>query len=505
MLHQSLSARGWRRNKGEKMTEHSSTDPNAAYKVFFSHKVEDYKVTQSIINLIERHTERVRCFMSENIEKGTNWREAIAEQLTHSSFLVLVFTDPNEDWAWCLYETGFFDALTRIPNTMHTRRIYCLHHASNPPPSPIADLQTVPAKVEDVSQWLKELFEHTVQTKEVFRDDIPQIAGQICELFERERKSIYSAKSMEIAVRRSSLESPDDLPNDTIIEGDQRLMEEVLGTNTGKIDWKSAKERFAKFPNSSEANLNALKEISRALYQVHDNTRVRPIQGTIFVEQGPKRYRPVISRAKELSSDRISCEILLIEEVGGPLQNVDKRLGALLTSIRMAVRIRWEIIRPFVHDSNIERLARDPRRLRLDLQTCLNNIFIEAEFRGIFSENDVWSAFESSADKSKIDAMIKNWKPLYSKIWQSLGFKNLIETFGEVSDQSFTDQDIASLGAGLQELEKMNSDFLDMAVARTEVLVGRELGIKKSLRALEASDKRAYTPKRRRAGFAKVA
>ena len=101
----------------------------------------------------------------------------------------------------------------------------------------------------------------------------------------RERKPIYSAKSVEIAVRCSSLKSPDDLPEDTIIEGDQRLMEEVFGTNSGRIEWKSAKKRFTKFPDSSEANLNALKEISNAVYKIHDNSRVRPISGTIFVER----------------------------------------------------------------------------------------------------------------------------------------------------------------------------------------------------------------------------
>ena len=52
------------------MAEHLSADPNAEYKVFFSHKVEDEKVAHAIIDLIERHTERVRCFMSKNIEKG---------------------------------------------------------------------------------------------------------------------------------------------------------------------------------------------------------------------------------------------------------------------------------------------------------------------------------------------------------------------------------------------------------------------------------------------------
>jgi hypothetical protein len=489
----------------ETMIANSSPDANVEYKVFFSHKVKDDKVVHSIKNLIERPFERVRCFMSKNIEKGTNWRQTIAEQLTLSSFLVLVFTDPTEDWAWCLYETGFFDALTRTTDSIRTRRIYCLHHASNPPPSAIADLQTIPAKLEDVSQWLRELFKHTAQTKEILSDDIPQIAGQICELFERENKPIYSAKSVGISVRCSSLVSPDDLPDDAIIDGDERLMEEIFGTNTGKIEWKSAKERFGEFPNSSEVNLNALREISQAIYRIHNNTRVHHIQSIIFVEQGPKRYRPVISCAKELSADQIVCDVLLIEEVGGPLQNVDKNLGSLLTSIRMAVRIRWEIIRPFVLSSNIQLLARNPKKLRFDLQTCFNNIFMEAEFRGNFSEGDVWGAFESSTDRSKIDAMIKDWNPLYANIWRSLGFKDVTETFGAVSDQAFTNEDLTSLAAGLRELEKMNSDFLGMAVARAEVLIGKELGITKNSFAPEAMDKRAHATKRRRAGFANAA
>jgi hypothetical protein len=87
-----------------------------------------------------------------------------------------VFTDPNEDWGWCLYETGFFDALSQIPDSKSTRRIYCLHNASTTPPSPIADLQTVPATNKDVAQWLSELFTYTRQTKPAFWKDIPELA-----------------------------------------------------------------------------------------------------------------------------------------------------------------------------------------------------------------------------------------------------------------------------------------------------------------------------------------
>ena len=127
---------------------------NTKYTVFFSHKIGNKSVTKNLLDLLDRNTENVSYFVSENIEKGTAWREAIATQLTASSYLVLVFTDPDEDWGWCLWETGFFDALRRYHNSGIERRIYCLHHAMREPPSPIKDLQSVPATPEDVEQWL---------------------------------------------------------------------------------------------------------------------------------------------------------------------------------------------------------------------------------------------------------------------------------------------------------------------------------------------------------------
>ena len=424
--------------------------------------------------MLHRHTDNVQCFISEDIEKGKNWRDEIAQHLKLSSLLVLIFTDPEEDWGWCLYETGFFDALTQIPDLAQARRIYCLHNTSTTPPSPIANLQTIAAEPEDVARWLSGLFEYTNQTKKEFLRDIPEIASQICALFADAKKSIYSVKYINVIRKCSSLKTVYDLPEDTIIQGNNGLMEELFGTNSGEIDWKSIKERFREFPNSSEANFSALKEISRAAYCVCHNKNVLPIQGTVFVEQGPKRYRPVISHASKLSTGRVTCQILLIEEAGGQLQNVDKYLGALLTGIRMGVRIRWEVIKPF--NSKISILASiDPRKLRLDLQTCFNNIFIEGEFRGIYSPADVWDAFESNADKSKILTMIEEFDKTYRKIWKGVGFIDATETFGEVSKEPLSDQDLALLDSGLRELEKMNRDFLDIAIARAEVLIRREL------------------------------
>jgi hypothetical protein len=304
-----------------------------------------------------------------------------------------------------------------------------------------------------------------------------------------QQSPLFSAKSIKLGIKCSLLKSPDDLPDGTTIEGDNGLMEELFGTISKNINWLSVKQRFLGYPNTSDANLSALKEISRAIFVIFNNNRLLPLQGAIFVENGPKRYRPVISHAEKLSTGHISCRILFIEEVGGQLLNVNKSLGVLLTCIRMAVRIGSEIVQPFL--PNLQILAQvDPRRIRFDLQTCFNNILLDAEFRGNNSPADVWMAFESDKDKSKISAMIDTFQDTYPKIWKSLGF-DAMQTFGEVSDQPFSSEDLALLEAELRKLAKVNRDFLDIAVVRAGILT-------RHLFTLEEEGEQFYRPERSR-------
>ena len=241
--------------------------------------------------------------ISENIEKGKDWRQEIADALNHANFLVLVFTDPNENWGWCLYELGFFDALSQVSKPSG-KLIWCLHHASTPPPSPLAGLQAITAtKNDDVEKWLKQLFKDTGQTKEQFLNAIPKLAEEICRLFAIDQKPLYSERSIKITANRTLL-SPDDLPDNATVEGDDRLMAELFGTYDDQIDWKSIKERFRDFHNSVDVNLTTLKEVSNAIYCISKRTVFHPIQGIVFVEDGPKRYRPILSRVKEKTKIR---------------------------------------------------------------------------------------------------------------------------------------------------------------------------------------------------------
>jgi hypothetical protein len=115
------------------------------------------------------------------------------------------------------------------------------------------------------------------------------------------------------------------------------------------------------------------------------------------------------------------------------------------------------------------------RKLRFDLQTCFNNIFIEAEFRGYFSPEDLLNAFESAEDQENVDAIMEQFNRIYPDIWKGIGFPNATETFGEVSDQPMTEDELALLEAGLHELKELNHQFLEIAPPRADFLIKREL------------------------------
>jgi hypothetical protein len=67
--------------------------------------------------LLDHQTENIEYFISEDIEKGTRWRETIAERLNLANFLVFVFTDPDEDLGVEPLRDGFFDALSQVPES----------------------------------------------------------------------------------------------------------------------------------------------------------------------------------------------------------------------------------------------------------------------------------------------------------------------------------------------------------------------------------------------------
>ena len=129
------------------------------FMVFISHKNDDHVLAMRVKNLLESLNKKViTCFVSgHDITAGTDWRREVRGGLSRSHMLLLLFTAPSKNWDWCLFETGLF---TRFDKT-DIRAVVCLFNPGQAAPSPLADLQGVPAKADKIGAFLDALCRKT--------------------------------------------------------------------------------------------------------------------------------------------------------------------------------------------------------------------------------------------------------------------------------------------------------------------------------------------------------
>jgi hypothetical protein len=104
---------------------------------------------------------------------------------------VLLFTAPSKNWDWCLFETGLY---TRFDRT-EARSVICLFSPGETSPSPLADLQGVPATADKVRAFLDSLCRRTWEISDDWRrgalapeiasDQVEAAARAIAEAFRR--------------------------------------------------------------------------------------------------------------------------------------------------------------------------------------------------------------------------------------------------------------------------------------------------------------------------------
>ena len=127
--------------------------PNDVFTVFISHKQDDHALAVEVKKAMEGLASPglINCFVSGiDITAGMDWRREIRSVLAKSHLLVLLFTAPSKNWDWCLYETGLY---TRFDKA-EVESVVCLFSPGQAAPSPLADVQGVPAEPDKVRAFL---------------------------------------------------------------------------------------------------------------------------------------------------------------------------------------------------------------------------------------------------------------------------------------------------------------------------------------------------------------
>jgi hypothetical protein len=136
------------------------------FNVFISHKDVDRALAKAVNDAFLTISDRIDCFVSGlDISAGTDWRTEIRTALTKSHLLVLLFTAPSKHWDWCLYETGLFTRFDRAEN----RAVVCLFNPADSVPSPLANLQGVPAAKDKLVAFLDQLSKRTWELSDDWR------------------------------------------------------------------------------------------------------------------------------------------------------------------------------------------------------------------------------------------------------------------------------------------------------------------------------------------------
>ena len=141
------------------------------FTVFISHKHDDHELAVEVKKALEglAPPKLVDCFVSGiDITAGMDWRRKIRSVLARSHLLLLLFTTPSKNWDWCLYETGLYTRFDKAEKN-EVGSVVCLFNPGQASPSPIADLQGVPAETEKVRDFLTLLCHQTWKISDDWR------------------------------------------------------------------------------------------------------------------------------------------------------------------------------------------------------------------------------------------------------------------------------------------------------------------------------------------------
>jgi hypothetical protein len=444
---------------------------------FLSHKVKDAKLAKQIRDALGKVFPAITIFLSEEITKARDFRTEISKALIESSFFILLYTDPSEDWSWCFYEVGSYRSLKLRLSDDKERPFYCLHSGDFQPPSPVANLQTVKATIGDIERWIRDLsvvlkhrnppaakiaaaarkIELAIKASNVFLEQVlkpyiwitPPWPGPHAPNWHAAELPPIALENSRVAIDQESAtklqlsELPDKCD---LLQFLKRLNGEISGYRSRKPYWM---ERFFEsLTMALEGNLD-LKEVAY----------FRNLKGGI--------YRPVVvSVAKSKDGANARLRVVFAHAYSAPLTDHPTAVQRLADGVRLGVRTRIEVIEEYsgnmAHKWNASPTNETARNLRVGSKMieALQAITEEAKANGMRLEQATPKLFSKAAEQAEYKRLRERGISLLRKL----------EDVADSEDAAGTGEYIETEKL-LLELKQVNEQYLALAVPQLNVLL----------------------------------
>jgi TIR domain len=453
--------------------------------IFISHRAEYGSLVKELKKAIETTSRgQIRVFISEELRGAEDWREAIKQQLADAQSLFLLYGAPYEDWSWCFYEAGYFagiDAGQKQP-----RRIYCISRPNVAAPGPLNELQMV----TNIDGLLKDLMDIYDENKVSYNP--VQLRQSICEAGRRlfgQLEEFTGYPRVYFVADDSDFGAAADLPAGAALTGDRVLLTQLFGIGKDAVPWDEIAKTSGddRTPQEQMFFCKWLEETKKIILAAREHIFKAP--QTVLIARAGLRVRFLLYQARIQGDGSYCCEFLVINEVGGPALGLSRQLLALVTSIRLGFRFRYELIKRFGNEP--DRLSDADRRARIqEIPRIIENLMTESESRGNIALEDLQSAFDDD-DADRIGKLVGYWPFLQEQLYSALG----VSADGKpVSDQGLLGHNLEKYRLAFDSMRLLNLEFLSLCCARVSRMMMRPPEeLKKNAETLE-NNVRALSP-----------
>lgn len=400
--------------------------PDDKFRIFVSHKHEDAAVARAAKQALQDLCgERIECFVSgENIIAGSDWNRRIRQELGRSHILLLLFTNPTRNWDWCLYEAGLF---TRFGEE-DVISVVCLYPAGGEAPSPLKNVQGVPAEPAKVGRFLSNLCKKTWAIADDWRRGalypkvparrLKQAAETICQAFPGEDETFYHPCHRVVLDMSHVSEVGDKIPEEAVVvqedgatssftlslfkaaEGPRvRAWGDLLdGVDGREALWREQlDDRFAK-----ALHQDLFQPITATLHAWDPNGRHRRI------------YKPVLYRIHRKPTPAAQAEGRpdSVRPIGVTIifdsQLAPDRVGGLeLNLVRINARYNREVFERYT--GAVRDKLQNDEKIFAEIREAIRWVQEEADEYGIFDPRSVHKVYGEDYEASGVKELSETW------------------------------------------------------------------------------------------------
>jgi hypothetical protein len=419
------------------MSEPSTTPSNL---IFVSHKSTDGDLAKDIVKLLRSQMNNVEFFMSEEIEKGDEWRAKIETALEQAAVLLLVYTDATYDWSWCLYEALLFDELVRRRDP-ENRKLYCIHFPGSPPAGPLQNFQTIAATNNDIVSWLASFYQATKQPAASF-GGLEGTASKIGQRLAESRPKEYATNNLRPSIRiQPAWPKGDDqhrpnwiqlaaIPPNLPLELSDVNADDISASQLG-FNQTPGTMKIVPFLKRLDTEGSDVERgwITRFLESLQATLEGRMTdQNVVFFRSARGNIlRPIIeSITRSQDGLECTCRVVFVDAFSAPPTSNPSQLQLLANGLRLAVRTRLEVLDRYRGKMAQERLrltrSRDPAEelgklhpLGGRVLEILRTIVLEAEMQGSHMDANAVALFDRE-DQIRYERIRESFKSMFAEL-----------------------------------------------------------------------------------------